>query len=708
MSWHLPKRVEDLQFTRNIGIIAHIDAGKTTTTERILFFSGKTYKVGEVHYGDTVMDWMPQEQERGITITSAATTFAWCEHRINLIDTPGHVDFTIEVERSLRVLDGAVAVFDAVSGVEPQSETVWRQANKFAVPRICFINKMDRVGANFDAAVNSIRIRLGAKPAKIQLPIGVSDTFVGIIDVISQKAVIWAHETDGSHFQVTDIPSDYLALAESTRQELIELLADFDDTLLNLFLSGENISNELILKVLRSATLKLQVAPVLCGSAFKNKGIQPLLDSVVTLLPSPLDRGEVVATQVIGERESGQVICPLDFASPTVALAFKIMSDTFAGSLTYLRIYSGTLKVGDQLFNPRQQKKERIQKIFKMHANSREEVSEVVAGDIAAVIGPKFTGTGDTLCSLAKIVVLESIQLPEPVISVVIEPKTSADQSKLELALSSLVREDPSARLKVDAETGQLLLSGMGELHLEILLDRLKREHKLSVNIGRPQVSYRESIYGTAHSTYIFDRLLGGVPHYAKVSLEIGSVSENLNYPPSRVVLSEKSLSPNITEAIQKACLAGVNEGLDSGVLGNFAVLGVEVKILEIVSEQGKEFSEAAVKAAASLALRESLMSAHVVLLEPIFKLEVVVPDSFVGAVVSDINGRRGRVENMDVDIIRGSIVRAMVPLANLFGYATDVRSLTQGRASFSMEFSHYSDMPKKVSDEILKSFGRL
>jgi len=708
MSWQQPNRVEDLQFTRNIGIIAHIDAGKTTTTERILYFSGKTYKVGEVHYGDTVMDWMPQEQERGITITSAATTLEWREHRINLIDTPGHVDFTIEVERSLRVLDGAVAVFDAVSGVEPQSETVWRQANKFSVPRICFINKMDRIGANFEAAVNSIRIRLSTRPVKIQLPIGSSDSFAGIIDVITQRAYIWSTEADGSRFEISEIPAEYQESATIARQELIEVLADFDDHLLNLFLSGEQVKDEIILKALRQATLKFQVSPVLCGSAFKNKGVQPLLDAIIALLPSPIDRGDVMATQVIGERESGLISCPLDFTSPAVALAFKIMTDTFAGSLTYLKVYSGTLRVGDQLLNPRQQKKERIQKIFKMHANSREEVSEVLAGDIAAVIGPKFTGTGDTLCSLSKAVVLESIQLPEPVISVVIEPKTSVEQPKLEYALGALVREDPSARLKVDIETGQLLLSGMGELHLEILLDRLKREHKLSVNIGRPQVSYRESIQASSKGDHLFDRLLGGVPHFARVSVEVVRISEASQFPPSRVILKEDSLPPIFTTSHQKACMVGAMEGMDSGTLGSFPVLGVEARILEISAEQGKEFSEAALKAATSLAIREALLSADVILLEPHFKLEIVAPDSFVGAIVSDINSRRGRIESMDMDEVRGSIVRVLVPLANLFGYATEVRSLTQGRASFSMQFSHYSGVPKKVSDEILKSIGRL
>lgn len=708
MSWQLPVRVEELEFTRNIGIVAHIDAGKTTTTERILFFSGKTYKVGEVHYGDTVMDWMPQEQERGITITSAATTLAWKDHRINLIDTPGHVDFTIEVERSLRVLDGAVAVFDAVSGVEPQSETVWRQANKFSVPRICFINKMDRIGANFDAALTSIRVRLGANPVKIQIPIGSSDSFSGIIDLVNQKAYVWSDESDGVQFSEGPIPDDYLEVSQQGRIQLIESLADFDDSLLEAYLSGAAVSAEQLLKGLRKATLELKITPVLCGSAFKNKGVQPLLDAVVAFLPSPLDRAEVKATLVIGEKESGEVTCPVDFTSPAVALAFKIMSDSFAGSLTYIKVYSGILKLGDQVYNPRQQKKERIQKIFKMHANSREEVTEVKAGDIAAVIGPKFTGTGDTLCSMSRVVVLESIQLPEPVISVVIEPKTSADQPKIELALASLVREDPSARLKVDAETGQLILSGMGELHLDILLDRIKREFKLSVNIGRPQVAYRESIQESAQASYTFDRLLGGTAHYAHVSLSISRLGEAQVYAPSKVVIDPKAIQPFVTNSHQKACMAGAMESLDSGILASFTVLGVEVRIDEIAAEQGKEFSESALKAATALALREALLSAHVILLEPVFKVEVVVPETFVGSVVSDMNSRRGRVETLDMDEVRGSIVRATIPLATLFGYATEIRSLTQGRASFAMEFSHYMETPKKVTDEVLKALGRL
>lgn len=705
MSWQSPERVEDLKWTRNIGIIAHIDAGKTTTTERILYFSGKTYKVGEVHYGDTVMDWMPQEQERGITITSAATTLAWQDHRINLIDTPGHVDFTIEVERSLRVLDGAVAVFDAVSGVEPQSETVWRQATKFKVPRICFINKMDRVGANFEASVSSIQSRLGANPICIHLPVGLSEDFSGFIDLLSMRYIKWPQETDGSGFESLEIPSELAEEAKTRRNQMVEKIAELNDDLLEKYLSGDELSEEELRVGLRSATLRLVATPVLCGSAFKNKGVQPLLDSIIEFLPSPLDRGSVQAAQVIGDREGGTVECPVDFESPAIALAFKIMTDTFAGSLTYIRVYSGVIKVGDQLLNPRQSKKERVQKIFKMHANSREEVAEVRCGDIAAIIGPKLTGTGDTLSSVSRPAVLETIQLPETVISVVIEPKTSADQPKLEAAIGSLVREDPSARLKIDPETGQLLLSGMGELHLEILLDRLKREFKLVVNVGRPQVSYRETIKSSVTISHSFDRLLAGSAHFAKVNLSLSPVPE---LAPPIVKWAAGEAGPYSAPLFQKAVTSGVQEALESGVLASFPVLGVEVVIKEVVGEQGKEFSEPAAKAAAALAVREGLTKCTVVLLEPTFKLEVVVPDTFVGAVVSDLNSRRGRVDSMDMDEARGSIVRAMVPLATLFGYATDIRSLTQGRAGFSMEFSHYEEVPKRAADEVLKSLGRL
>lgn len=705
MSWQDPERVEDLASTRNIGIIAHIDAGKTTTTERILFFSGKTHKVGEVHYGDTVMDWMPQEQERGITITSAATSLQWKNHRINLIDTPGHVDFTIEVERSLRVLDGAVAVFDAVSGVEAQSETVWRQANKFRVPRICFINKMDRTGAEFFNAVESIKSRLGANAVCIQLPIGESDSFSGMIDLLHMKSYAWKNDSDGSEPLISEIPRSLMDKANEYRQKLIEAVAETDDVLLDQYLNGQEINLIDLMGGLRRATMELKIFPVLCGAAFKNKGIQPLLDAVIDFLPSPLDRGSVIATQVIGEKELGQVECQVSFDEPAVALAFKIMTDSFSGSLTFIRVYSGQIKVGEQLFNPRLNKKERVQKIFKMHAISRQEVSVVRAGDIAAIIGTKLTGTGDTLSAISRTVVLESIQLPEPVISVVIEPKTSADQPKLEQALQSLVKEDPSARLRVDTETGQLLLSGMGELHLDILLDRLSREFKITVSVGRPQVSYREALKSEVTHEYVFDRLLGGSLHYVKVIVKLVPLE---GYEASRFDPSQSKMSAIITQSYQRAAQHGVMEALDSGPLASFPVVGVRAIVEKIETETGKEIDETSVKAAAALATREALNNANICLLEPLFKLEVISPEGFVGAIVSDVNARRGQIESIDSEIIRGSVIRASVPLATLFGYSTDVRSLSQGRAIFTMEFSRYEEVPTRAKNEILKSLGRL
>lgn len=705
MSWQDPERVEDLASTRNIGIIAHIDAGKTTTTERILFFSGKTHKVGEVHYGDTVMDWMPQEQERGITITSAATSLQWKNHRINLIDTPGHVDFTIEVERSLRVLDGAVAVFDAVSGVEAQSETVWRQANKFRVPRVCFINKMDRIGANFFNSIESIQSRLGANTVCIQLPIGESETFEGIVDLIQMKAYLWGSDSDGIDYKICDIPNNLMDEVLVYRQKLIESLADVDDSIMDQYLNGHEISIEDLYKGLRRAVMGLKLFPVLCGAAFKNKGVQPLLDAVIDFLPSPIDRGSVVATQVIGEKELGPIECPVSFDEPSVALAFKIMSDSFSGSLTFIRVYSGQIRVGEQLFNPRINKKERVQKIFKMHAVSRQEVSVVRAGDIAAIIGTKLTGTGDTLSAVSRTVVLESIQLPEPVISIVIEPKTSADQPKLEQSLQLLVKEDPSARLRVDAETGQLLLSGMGELHLEILMDRLSREHKVVVNVGRPQVSYREALKTEIVQDYVFERLFGGSLHYVKIQIRLVPMGTN---EVSRFDSMGAKISSSFSQSIQKAAQAGIMEALDSGPLASFPIIGVKAILEKLESETGKEIDEGSVKAAAALSVREALNNAKTHLLEPLFKLEVVSPDNFVGALVSDINSRRGQIESIDTDVARGSVIKASVPLANLFGYSTDVRSLSQGRAIFTMEFSRYEEVPTRAANEILKQLGRL
>ena len=518
-----PEKVEELAFTRNIGIMAHIDAGKTTTTERILYYSGKNYKIGEVHDGDATMDWMEQEQERGITITSAATTTFWNDHRINIIDTPGHVDFTIEVERSLRVLDGAVAVFDAVSGVEPQSETVWRQADRYKVPRICFINKMDRVGADFEMSVNSIKEKLAGNPVVAQVPIGAEDEFAGVIDVVNGKALVWSGDDKDAQFEVRDVPSDLQSEYETAREQLIEGLADHNDELAELYLGGEEISSERLTKALREATLQMNVVPVFCGTAFKNKGVQPLLDAVVAYLPSPLDRPDIVG--VDAKKSDKEVTCKTDFRSKPVALAFKIASDSFAGSLTYVRVYSGVIKAGSQMLNTRQQKKERIQKIVRMHANSREEIKELKAGDIGAIIGLKFTATGDTISDSSQPVILEAIEFPDPVIAVVIEAKSTAQQKKMMESLQRLIQEDPSSALRTDTETGQLLLSGMGELHLEILVDRLKREFKVDANVGKPQVSYRETLGKSASATKSFEREVAGKLQAATVRVSLEKIS---------------------------------------------------------------------------------------------------------------------------------------------------------------------------------------
>ncbi len=704
MSWQDPDSVDELAATRNIGIIAHIDAGKTTTTERILFLSGKTYKIGEVHYGDTVMDWMPQEQERGITITAAATTFFWNNHRINLIDTPGHVDFTIEVERSLRVLEGAVAVFDGVSGVEPQSETVWRQADKFQVPRLCFINKMDRVGADFEASILSIRERLGAEALCIQLPVGSGETFSGVIDLIEQKYYYWPDAGDGQNYEIQNVPEYLNEQTAKYRQQLIDKIVESDDALLEAYLSGEEPTHAKLKSVLRRLVIGQSVYPVLCGAAFKNKGVQLLLDAIVNYLPSPLERDVLTASSVIGQKLGAKVECPLSFSSKSVSLAFKIMADPFAGSLTFLRVYSGVIKAGDQLFNPRTEKKERIQKIFKLHANHREEIQVLKAGDIAGVIGLKNSGTGDTLCDPSFPVVLESITPPEPVVSVILEPKSSGELDKLVASLQVLVKEDPSARLKTDVETGQLLLSGMGELHIEILIDRLKREHKVQVSVGRPQVSYRETIKTVSRAEHVFDRVIAGDPQFVGLTVE---VLPKALLQPAEIILSpevEKLLSVEQVSILK----SGIKESLETGILASYPLLGAEVKILSIQVDQAKAFGDIAIKAVSALAVKEALLGAKSVLLEPIFKLDVVCPDMFVGSVVSDINSRRGKVVAIDVDSKRGSIIKATVPLSNLFGYATDVRSLSQGRATFVIEFLEYAEVPKKQADEILKALGRI
>lgn len=700
MSAHDPKNVAELQFTRNFGIMAHIDAGKTTTTERILYYSGKSHKLGEVHDGDATMDWMEQEQERGITITAAATTLGWKDHRINIIDTPGHVDFTIEVERSLRVLDGAIAVFDGVSGVEPQSETVWKQADKYKVPRICFINKLDRVGADFVMSLNSIKEKLLANPIAIQMPIGLEDSFSGVIDLIENKAYVWSEADKGEKVSITDIPEDLKEMASRSRTEMIEKIVEFDDQLFERYLEGQEIKTSEIKAALRKATLDLKAFPVLCGAAFKNKGVQPLLDATIDYLPSPLDVPPIMGHHP--EKEDKEIVCKPNFDDPTAALAFKIANDPFAGSLAYIRVYSGIVKVGDQLLNPRTEKKERIQKLVKMHANSRSEVQELKAGDLGAVIGLKFTGTGDTLCETRSPVVLESINFPEPVISVAVEAKSSADQDKMMAGLDKLIKEDPSARLRTDPETGQILLSGMGELHLEILVDRLLREYKIQANVGRPQVSYRETLTKSATATHTYERQIAGDDLFAVVEIKVEPLSRGVG-----VQFENKLPAGVLSQPYLKAIEAGIREAAEVGPIASYPMIDFKCTLVSAQIRDEKSASEIAFKAAASLSLREAVAAAHAELLEPIFKLEVTCPDSFVGNVVGDLNSRRGKVHAMSVKPGGGQLISAEAPLSSLFGYATELRSLSQGRASFSMEFLQYSSVPPKVKQEILTQLGR-
>jgi elongation factor G len=699
MSEGEPQKREDLRFTRNIGIMAHIDAGKTTTTERILYYSGRNYRIGEVHEGNTTMDWMEQEQERGITITAAATTLQWKNHRINLIDTPGHVDFTVEVERSLRVLDGAVAVFDSVNGVEPQTETVWRQADKYRVPRICFMNKMDRVGADFDMSVETIRTKLHGKPLPIQIPIGAEDQFQGVIDLITMKALIWADTGMGAEFQTAEIPESLTETAARARERMIESVAELDDTLMTKYLEGEALTVDEITKGLRQATLRLQATPVLCGAAFKNKGIQPLLDAIVAYLPSPLDVEDV--TGFDPQDHDKTILCKTDFESPSVALAFKIAADSFAGTLTYIRVYSGEIKAGEALFNPRLKKRERVQKLVKMHANAREEVPRIRAGDIGAVVGLKETATGDTLCSVGRPVLLESITFPEPVIAVAIEAKSTADQEKMLQGLNRLVREDPSTRLRSDPETGQMLLSGMGELHLEILVDRLMREYKVAANVGKPQVSFRERLLAPADGYSVFEKQMGGDPQYAAVTLAIAPTDPGSGVTFVNNLPKSLKVPPEFLVAIEQ----GVREAAEVGPLGGYSFLDLKI-VLNELSLRDKESTEIACKVAATMAFREAVQKSKSQLLEPLFELEVMTPEEFMGNVIGDINARRGKITSIQPKN-QTQVVHAEVPLTTLFGYATDVRSVSQGRASFNMKFSHYAAVPPKVEQEILAHLGR-
>ncbi|MCU1492106.1 MAG: translation elongation factor [Acidimicrobiaceae bacterium] len=685
-------RAVPLARTRNIGIMAHIDAGKTTTTERILYYTGRNYKIGEVHEGAATMDWMVQEQERGITITSAATTCQWRDCIVNIIDTPGHVDFTVEVERSLRVLDGAVAVFDAVAGVEPQSETVWRQADKYEVPRFCFVNKMDRIGANFERTVDMIRDRLDAKPAVVQLPIGAESDFVGVIDLLEMKALIW-EEGMGEKWSVEEIPASLADAAASARHDLVDVVSTFDDAVTEKYLADEEITGEDLRRAIRSGTIGNHIVPVLCGSAFKNKGVQPMLDAVVDYLPSPLDIPPTVGHPLRGE---GEVVREPKDDAPFSALAFKIMSDPFVGKLTYLRVYSGTLEKGTTLLNSSKDKKERIGRILQMHANHREDKDVVHTGDIVAVVGLKATTTGDTLCDTSAPVVLESLEFPEPVIHVAVEPKTKADQDKLSKALFSLSEEDPTFRVRTDEETGQTVISGMGELHLEVLVDRMLREFKVDANVGKPQVAYRETIRDSVQKIeerYI--RQTGGRGQYGHVVISLDPTGPGGGYE-----FVDKITGGVIPKEYISSIDAGIREAMESGVLAGYPTVDIRVS-LTFGSYHDVDSSEMAFKIAGSMAYKKAARAARPVLLEPIMSVEVVTPEEYMGDVIGDLSARRGRVEGMEQ---RGSnqVIRAQVPLSDMFGYATDLRSRTQGRAGYSMQFNSYQEVPDSIAREIV------
>ncbi|NWF49375.1 MAG: elongation factor G [Ignavibacteriaceae bacterium] len=683
---------------RNIGIMAHIDAGKTTTTERILFYTGRLHRMGEVHDGAATMDWMEQEKERGITITSAATTCYWNDHQINIIDTPGHVDFTVEVERSLRVLDGAVALFCAVGGVEPQSETVWRQADKYRVPRVAFVNKMDRTGADFYHAVEMMRERLGANAIPITLPIGEGDMFAGIIDLITFKARMYHEESYGATYDEMDIPKDLIELANKYRKEMLEAVSDIDDSLLEKYLADEPITGAEVKSVLRKATIELKIIPVLCGSAFKNKGVQRLLDAVVDFLPSPIDFGTIDAHH-IGINDV--VTRKIDEKEKFTALAFKIMNDPYVGKLTFFRVYAGTLKSGSYIFNAVSGKKERISRLLQMHANHREEISEVRAGDIAAAVGLKFTKTGDTLCDENDPVVLERITFPEPVIQIAIEPKTKADQDKLSDSLSRLSDEDPTFRVKVDEETGQTLISGMGELHLEILVDRMKREFKVEANIGKPQVAYRETITHSVNAEGKFVKQSGGRGKYGHVWVELSP-----NEPGKGFEFINGIVGGVIPKEYIPAVSAGIQESMRNGVIAGFPVVDIKAKLYD-GSYHDVDSDEISFKVAGSIAFKEGAKKAGPVLLEPIMEVEVVTPEEYLGDVMGDLNSRRGKIEGFSARK-DAQVIKARVPLSEMFGYATILRSMTQGRAIYSMQFAYYSEVPKSIADEIAeKSVGK-
>ncbi|MGO8869228.1 MAG: elongation factor G [Alphaproteobacteria bacterium] len=684
-------RTTPLERYRNIGIMAHIDAGKTTTTERILYYTGRSYKLGEVHDGTATMDWMEQEQERGITITSAATTCFWRDHRVNIIDTPGHVDFTIEVERSLRVLDGAVAVFDSVGGVEPQSETVWRQADKYGVPRICFVNKMDRVGADYFRCIEMMKERLGAKPVVMQLPVGEESNFVGVIDLLRMRAVIWKDETLGAEFELREIPHELQDKARQYHEQLVELAVEHDDTAMEAYLEGKAPDVETLARCVRKGTVSGAIVPVLCGSAFKNKGVQPLLDAVVDFLPSPIDippvKGENVKSHAPLTRRAAD-------DEPFSALAFKIMTDPFVGSLTFARIYSGKLQGGTAVLNSTKDNRERIGRMLQMHANHREDIKEAYAGDIVALAGLKATTTGDTLCDMAKPIVLERMEFPEPVIEVAVEPKSKGDQEKMGIALARLADEDPSFRVTTDQESGQTVIKGMGELHLEIIVDRMRREFKVEANVGAPQVAYRETITKTIEHDYTHKKQTGGSGQFARIKIRFEPL------PPGSGFQFENDV---VGGAVPREYVPGVEKGLkaarESGVLAGFPMIDFKATLID-GAYHDVDSSPLAFEIAARACYREGIERARPVLLEPIMRVEVVTPEEYMGDVIGDLNSRRGHIQGMDA---RGNahVINAMVPLANMFGYVNNLRSMSQGRATYTMHFDHYAQVPQAVADEV-------
>jgi elongation factor G len=686
-------RTHTLEKYRNIGIMAHIDAGKTTTTERILYYTGKSHKIGEVHDGAATMDWMEQEQERGITITSAATTCFWQDHRINIIDTPGHVDFTIEVERSLKVLDGAVAVFDGVAGVEPQSETVWRQADKYKVPRICFVNKLDRTGADFFRCVDMIKDRLGAKPLVLQVPIGIEASLSGVVDLVKMKAQVWKNEALGAEWEYKDIPDDLKEISNKYRTELVEMAVEQDEKLMESYLNGEEIKEEDLVKCIRKGTLNFSFVPVLTGSAFKNKGVQPLLDAVINYLPSPLDIGSIKGTKVGSDEE---IEMKFDDNAPFSALAFKVANDPFVGSLTFIRIYSGTIKSGTAVYNSSSEKEERVGRMLLMHANSREDIKEANAGDIVSLAGLKNTMTGHTLCNKDKQVLLEPMEFPEPVIEIAVEPKTKGDQEKMGEALARLAKEDPSFRVSSDDESGQTIIKGMGELHLDIIVDRMKREFKVEANVGAPQVAYRETIESSAEFEYIHKKQSGGAGQFAKVKLLVEPQE------PGKGRLVESAIKGG---AIPKEFIPGVEKGIetvsDSGILAGFPMIDYKVTIVDGLHHD-VDSSVLAFELASRSCFKEACTQGGLKLLEPIMRVEVVTPEDYMGDVIGDLNSRRGQISTQEQ---RGNatVITAMVPLANMFGYINNLRSMSQGRAQYSMFFDHYSKVPQNVQDEVTK-----